>query len=251
MRQYKFILLFVIATISFQSLFSQTNNKSVFVVVHGAWGGGWVFKKVDSLLTATGSVVYRPTLTGQGERVHLATLDVGLDTHIKDIVNTILYEDLHDVILVGHSYSGMVITGVADSIPKRIKKLVYIDAFVPNDNESVALIKEESIKNYKIVNGYLIPPWVPEEKSPPKHVPQALKTLTDKISLKNPERLNIPTTYILTVEKGADPKSDNFAPQAERANKNGWKVLQLEADHNVQWSAPEELVKMLKEIENQ
>ena len=251
MKQYKIILLFVIATISFQPLFSQTNNKSVFVIVHGAWGGGWAFKKVDSLLTTTGSMVYRPTLTGQGERVHLATMDVGLDTHIKDIVNTIFYEDLHDVILVGHSYSGMVITGVADSIPKRIKKLVYIDAFVPNDNESVESIKGKSINNYEIVNGFIMPPVVPEKKVPPTDVPHALKTWTDKISLKNPERLNIATTYILTVDKGANPKLDDFAPQAERANKKGWNVLLLEADHNAQWSAAEEFVKMLKEIENQ
>ncbi|MFI0429272.1 alpha/beta fold hydrolase [Mariniflexile sp. HMF6888] len=251
MKQYKIILLFVISSISFQPLFSQANNKSVFVIVHGAWGGGWAFKKVDSLLTATGSVVYRPTLTGQGERVHLASLEVGLDTHIKDIVNTILYEDLHDVILVGHSYSGMVVTGVADSIPERIKKLIYIDAFVPNDNESIELIKGKSIKNYEAVNGFVIPTWVLEGKLPPTDVPHALKTWTDKISLKNSERLNIPTTYILTVDKGADPKLDDFAPHAERANKKGWNMIQLEADHNAQWSAPEEFVKMLKEIENQ
>jgi len=76
----------------------------------------WAFQKVDSLLVATGSQVYRPTLTGQGERAHLASADVGLNTHIMDIVNTILYEDLYNVILVGHSYGGMVVTGVADKI---------------------------------------------------------------------------------------------------------------------------------------
>ncbi|WP_338359397.1 hypothetical protein, partial [Yeosuana marina] len=137
------------------------------------------------------------------------------------------------------------------SIPKRIKKLVYIDAFVPNDNESVESIKGKSINNYEIVNGFIMPPVVPEKKVPPTDVPHALKTWTDKISLKNPERLNIATTYILTVDKGANPKLDDFAPQAERANKKGWNVLLLEADHNAQWSAAEEFVKMLKEIENQ
>ena len=89
--------------ISFQPVFSQATAKPVYVIVRGGFGGGWAFKNVDSLLTKTGSIVYRPTLTGLGERVHLATLDIGLDTHIKDVVNTILYEELHNIILVGHS----------------------------------------------------------------------------------------------------------------------------------------------------
>ncbi|MBI6116566.1 alpha/beta fold hydrolase [Salegentibacter maritimus] len=124
MKYCRFLLIYAIVTISFQTSYSQTNNKSVFVLVHGTWGGGWAFKQVDSLLTENGNVVYRPTLTGQGERVHLSSPEIGLKTHITDIVNTILYEDLHDVILVGHSYGGMIITGVADTIPERIKKLI-------------------------------------------------------------------------------------------------------------------------------
>lgn len=248
MKYYGIVLIFVINAISFQPLFSQSTSKPLYVIVHGAWGGGWAFKNVDSLLTESGGIVYRPTLTGQGERVHLATLDIGLDTHIKDVVNTILYEDLHNVILIGHSYGGMVITGVADSIPDRIIKLIYIDAFVPEDNESLESITGGFVEKFKTVNGYVIPPWVPEEKTPPKDVPHPLKTLTDSISLKNPDRLKIETTYILTVDKGLDPKQDEFATQAERANKKGWSMLQLEADHNAQWSTPDELVKMLKKI---
>jgi Alpha/beta hydrolase family len=250
MKYYRIVLLFVIVAISFQTLFSQSTSKPAYVIVHGAWGGGWAFKEVDSLLSEKGSIVYRPTLTGQGERVHLASLDVGLDTHIKDVVNTILYEDLHNVILVGHSYGGMVVTGVADSIPARIMKLIYIDALLPEDNESVSSITGGVNGRFEVVSGYIIPPWVPKGKAPPKDVPHPLKTWTDRISLKNPDRLKIPTTYILTVEKGLDPKQDDFASQAERANKKGWSILQLEADHNAQWSAPEEFVKMLKEIEN-
>ena len=249
MKYYRTFLILIIAAISFQPLFSQTTSKPVYVIVHGAWGGSWGFKKVDSLLTETGSNVYRPSLTGQGERVHLATLDVGLDTHIKDVVNTILYEDLNNVILIGHSYGGMVVTGVADSIPNRIIKLVYLDAFVPEDNENLESISGNGTIAFKVTNGYVIPPWVPEGKAPPKDVPHPYKTLTDTISLKNPDRLKIATTYILTVDKGADPKLDDFASQAERAKKKGWSMLQLEADHNAQWSAPEEFVKMLKEIE--
>ena len=249
MNYYRTVLILIIAAISFQPLYSQTTSKPTYVIVHGAWGGGWAFKKVDSLLTATGSIVYRPTLTGQGERVHLATKDIGLDTHIKDVVNTILYEELTNVILVGHSYGGMIVTGVADSIPERILKLVYIDAIVPEDNESVMSIFGNRHGKFEVSNGFLITPWVTEGELPPTDVPQSSKTWTDSISLKNPERLKISTTYILTVDKGADPKLDGSASQAERAKKKGWSMLQLEADHNAQWSAPNEFVKMLKKIE--
>jgi len=229
--------------------YTQPNAKPVYMIVHGTWGGGWAWKEVDSLLTASGNVVYRPTLTGQGERVHLGSADVGLHTHVLDIVNTILYEDLHDVILIGHSYGGMVISGVADSLPGRIKSLIYLDAFVPENNESLNTIFKNNISKFEIRNGYIIPFWVPEEKAPPKDVPQPIHTWTDPIVLQNPERLKVPTSYILTVEKSKDPKLDEFASQAERAKRKGWPILHLEADHNAQWSAPGELVAMLKEME--
>ena len=104
-----------------------------FVIVHGAWGGGWAFREVDRLLRAEGHTVYRPTLTGQGERNHLANEAIDLDLHIQDVVNVILWEDLKDVVLVGHSYGGMVVTGVADRIPERIGCLVYLDALLPEN----------------------------------------------------------------------------------------------------------------------
>ena len=250
MRYYKSFLILITTLISFQPSFSQATSKPVYVIVHGAWGGGWAFKKVDSLLRATGSVAYRPTLTGQGERVHLATKDIGLDTHINDVVNTILFENLNNVILIGHSYGGMVVTGVADRIPERIMKLIYIDAFVPEDNESLLSISGMSEIGFEISNGGIVPPWVKEGQLPPKDVPHPMKTWTDSLSLKNPKRLKLNTTFILTVNKGANPKKDDFYTQAERARKKGWTMLQIEADHNMQWSAPEAFVNLLKEIEN-
>ena len=218
MKRYYTIFLLLISIIISHNSNSQILSKQVYVIVHGAWGGGWAFTKVDSLLTNNGCIVYRPTLTGQGERVHLASTDIGLNTHIKDVVNVILYEDLRNIILIGHSYGGMVVTGVADSIPDRLKYLVYIDAFVPESGESAFTIKGEPDTDvFKPVDGFIIPPWVPEGQKPPKDVPHPFKTFTDTITLKNDLRLKIPTTYILTVEKGVDPKDDDFAFASERA----------------------------------
>ena len=109
---------------------------ATFVLVHGATAGGWVWKVVGAELEQAGHVVYRPTLTGLGERVHLLTREVGLDTHITDVVNHILYEELTDIILVGHSYGGLVVTGVTDRLPDRIRELVYFDALIPHDGEA-------------------------------------------------------------------------------------------------------------------
>src|ERR1700733_10349511 len=108
-----------------------------FVLVHGAWHGGWCYARVARLLRAAGHDVFTPTLTGVGERVHLAGLAVTLTTHIRDVVSVIEFEALEDVILCGHSYGGMVITGVAAALGRRIRTLFYLDAFVPADGESL------------------------------------------------------------------------------------------------------------------
>jgi pimeloyl-ACP methyl ester carboxylesterase len=245
LKSFLFVSLFVFTTIISKSVAAQA--KPVYVIVHGAWGGSWAFKKTDSLLRAKGAVVYRPSLTGQGERVHLASLDVGLTTHINDVVNLLLYEDLHNVILVGHSYGGMVITGVADRVPERINKMIYLDAFVPDHGESVLSIQGPRAEGLMKManNGYLIPAWVKAGQLPPKDVPHPVKTFTDTITLMNQQRLQLSTTYILTVSKGTAAAADDFASQAERAKRKGWPVLQMEADHNPQWSATEALVDFL------
>jgi pimeloyl-ACP methyl ester carboxylesterase len=170
-----------------------------------------------------------------------------LPPHINDVVNMILFEDLHDVILVGHSYGGMVITGVADRVPDRIRRLIYLDAFVPNDGESVlSLLGPRATWLKQMTQGdYIVPPWVTPEQPLPKDVPQPLKTVTEPIVLKNKAARQIPATYILTVEAGHDAKADDFASQAERAKERGWTIYQLQADHNAQRSAPEALVEML------
>ena len=221
--------------------------KPTFVIVHGAWGGSWAFRRVEAMLREKGFDVYRPSLTGQGERAHLASADVGLSTHVTDVVNAILFEDLRDVTLVGHSYGGMVITGVADRVPERVRRLVYLDAFVPADGESVQSIQGERGAWIKQMTqgSFIVPPWVKPDQPPPKDVPQSLKTFTEPVSLKNKAAQKLPAVYILTVDAGRDAKADDFAAQAERAKARGWAVLQLTADHNPHWSAPEALVEML------
>ena len=249
------ICLSVFLLTSFHTSNGQTTRpgpvtKPTIVIVHGAWGGSWAFRKVEALLRGKGFNVYRPQLTGLGERVHLSKPDIGLTTHIDDVVNVILFEDLHDIILVGHSYGGMVITGVADRVPDRIRRLVYVDAFVPNDGESVMSILGSRVDFLKQMTkgDYVVPAWVKADQPPPHDVPQSLKTFTEPVSLKNKAALKLPVTYILTVEAGKEAKDDDFWPQSQRAKQRGWPILQLTADHNAQWSAPEALVEMLAGI---
>ena len=116
---------------------AQPLRRMTYVLVPPAWHGGWCWKKVKQLLQARGHNVYTPTLTGLGERSHLARPEIGLDIHVQDIVNVLTYEDLSGVVLVGHSSSGVVITGVADRAPERLAHMVYLDAFVPEDGQSI------------------------------------------------------------------------------------------------------------------
>lgn len=222
----------------------------VLVTVHGAWAGGWHFKKLAPLLEARGWQVHRPSLSGLGEHFNTARADIGLATHIDDIVNYILFEDLHDVILLGHSYGGMVITGVADRIPERIARLVYLDARLPVDGESLLGTQPAGGPSLaaKAQDGFIAPWWVRPGKPLPIDVPQPLKTLTEPITLKNPAAARIPGTYILTVEKGAKPEDDDFFPSAERARARGWPVLLMEGDHNPHWRQPEALARLILEI---
>lgn len=228
----------------------QDEQKPVYVIVHGAWGGSWAFRKVDSLLTAAGAVVYRPSLTGLGERVHLASPGVNLTTHITDVVNTILFEDLRGIILVGHSYGGMVITGVADALPERIQRLIYLDAMIPHDGENVVELMDPDANGLlRMTRGdYVIPAWVKPDQKPPKDVPHPLKTFTERIVLKDERAKKIPGAYILTVDAGKKPEEDDFAAFARRAAARGWPKIEMQADHNPQWSAPEELVRQLLEL---
>ena len=110
---------------------------ATFVLVHGAWHGGWCYQRVAQKLRARGHSVYTPTLSGLGERSHEFSGNINLTTHITDVVNLIKWEGLEDVVLLGHSYGGMVITGAADRVSDKIASLVYLDAFIPGDGQSL------------------------------------------------------------------------------------------------------------------
>jgi len=130
---------------------------ATYVLVHGGGHGGWCYQPVRQLLRAAGHDVYTPTLTGLGERSHLMRPGIDLDTHITDVVNVLQYHDLRDVILVGHSYGGMVITGVADRAADRVGRIVYLDAANPVNNQSLVDVSGpviEAVRPYgRVVDG--------------------------------------------------------------------------------------------------
>jgi pimeloyl-ACP methyl ester carboxylesterase len=226
---------------------SPATAKETFVLVHGAWAGGWEWKGIGQRLLADGYTVYRPTLTGQGERVHLATDSTDVNTHITDVVNTILFEDLHDVILMGHSYGGVVVTGVVDKIPDRIKAVIYVDAFVPEDGESANAVVGRS-RTPTTGPAFLNPagwPYPPDRK-PPYIVPMPAKAFSTPLSLKNADARKVPGVYILTVDRGKTPEQDMFYKSYERARSRGWPIHVMEADHVVHLSKPDELLKLLE-----
>ena len=240
-------LVLAVAVLAQGSASAARPPQHTFVIVHGAWGGGWDWRTVDSLLTRDGHKVVRVTLTGLGERRHLAAPSVGLYTHIDDVVNKILWDDMRDVVLLGHSYGGMVITGVADRVPDRIKRLVYVDAMVPESGESVLMLQGADSFVQNITRGdYTVPVWVQDTTVIPRDVPMSLKTFTDTLRLVNPARTKVPARYILTFEPQVTP--DPFQRHADRAAARGWPVHRMQADHIPERTNPTGLVVLLQRI---
>jgi len=221
-------------------------SAGTIVFVHGAWGGGWDYKSMEAILEREGFDVYRPSLTGLGERAHLNSPDVNVDTHIMDIVNVLEFEELTDVILVGHSYGGMVITGVAHRVPERIAHLVYVDAILPDDGESVFGLGDPEGEAFVVGlaeergDGWRIPPYWPEVG---KDVAHPLETFRQPIVLGNPDAEGIPATYVLTYE--GEPEADGFYKYAVRAKERGWEYEELVTGHNPQRTMPNEYAEIL------
>ena len=232
---------------------------TTFVIAHGAWSSGWAWKKMRPLMRGLGHELVTPSYTGQGERVHLAHPGIDLDTHINDVLNVLRYEDLRDVILLGHSYGGMVATGVADRAPERIAQVVYLDAFVPCDGQSVMSMQTED--NRQRVreaartqgDGWRVPanPMPPDtsptdfEWATPKRVMQPIKTFEQAIALTGGAAA-LPTAYIYCTRFGPGDVFRQFADRAK--NEPGWKYLEMDASHNPHITVPQALMQVLQSL---
>jgi pimeloyl-ACP methyl ester carboxylesterase len=229
---------------------------ATFLVCHGAWSAGWAWKKMHPLMAAAGHHLVTPTYTGVGERAHLANPSIDLETHIQDVLNVIRYEDLRDIVLIGHSYGGMVATGVADRARDRIAQLIYLDAFVPKDGQSLLDLNEaarQRLQELAKAGGWQVPPnptppdtsqadvaWLTERR-----VPQPIKCFEMPLKLRGGE-LTVPRSYIYATR--ATP-ADTFRPFAERAKSEpGWRYYQLDASHSPNVTAPEALTALLQKI---
>jgi len=228
---------------------------AIFVVAHGAWSAGWAWKKMHPLMAARGHRLIAPTLTGLGERGHLARPEIDLDTHIADILGVLEFEDLNAVNLIGHSYGGMVATGVADRVRSRNAKLIYLDAFVPNDGESAFDCLPPATRAQRqsgVGNGWQIPPGPMPPDTPAddvawctaRRVPQPAKTFEQKLRLQNGP-LTLPRQYIYCARSAPD---DRFRPFYERAKAEAWGANEIDASHNPHITCPDVLADLLDRI---
>jgi pimeloyl-ACP methyl ester carboxylesterase len=232
---------------------------ATFVLVHGAWHGSWCWKRVRKALQAQGHDVFTPTLTGIGERSHLLSPQVTLDTHIDDIANLIRWEELSDVVLCGHSYGGCVISGVADRASDRIGSLVYLDAFVLEDGQSLHDTLPPAHKALQVDlarqhgDGWKVPPipaevfnvnitdraWVNRQCTM-----QPLATFQQPLELRGVAKAASPTTFIMASDWTDSP----FPVFCERAKAQGWKTLSIPCGHDVMLDRPEELTNALLNV---
>jgi len=212
---------------------AESKEKYTFVLVHGATAGGWEWKKTGKFLTDDGHTVYRATLTGLGEREHLNSPEIDLQTHINDVVNLILFEDLHDVVLTGHSYGGMVITGVMDRIPERLRHVVFLDAAVPDDGMSIwDLFGGKGPQGPNIADGFMQVPWVKPDAKPPHNVKQSIKCFNQPVSYKNPAALALPVTYVAFVPKDKSAEERAATDKSwQRAKARGWTIRTFPGHH--------------------
>jgi pimeloyl-ACP methyl ester carboxylesterase len=231
---------------------------TTFVLVHGAWHGGWCWSRVGRALKQTGSDVYTPTLTGLGERAHLASREVDLETHVDDVLGVLQVEDLTDIVLVGHSYGGMVITAVADRAAQRIAHLVYLDAFAPRDGQCLydcapAEIKTHFEEQARIGGeGWRVP--VAAVSAPflglkhqedvrwvmPRLTPHPIRTFREAVRLGSTP--SMPRTYIKCI--GDKPLGQPKTPQADGIDD----YHELRTGHDAMVTAPQDVVAMLRKV---
>jgi len=228
------------------------------VLAHGAWSAAWAWKKMRPLLRAAGHDFFSPTYTGLGERAHLARPEIDLDTHIQDVLAVLEFEDLTDVTLLGHSYGGMVATGVADRARSRMGRVVYIDAFAPRDGQSLFdLVGPKVEANMragaaKDGDGWLLPinPMPPDTApedvawATPRRRKQPIRTFEQKIKLTSPD--TPPRHYIYAKRSGPGDVFRQFGEHAR--SETGWRYHEIDASHNPHITCPDVLMQLLSEI---
>ncbi|AWF81990.1 alpha/beta hydrolase [Microbulbifer sp. A4B17] len=229
---------------------------TTFVLVHGAWQGGWCWKRVAAVLRRAGHEVFTPTLTGLGERAHLFDEKIDLDTHIQDVLGVIYCEELSDIILCGHSYGGVVITGVADKVPDQIHSLVYLDALVPANGQSALDLLPTKIatglrKSAQGEGGSRVPPgsaeafgvsienqtWVDR-----RCVDHPFRSFEQPVSLKDNWKLI--HRYIYIYATGWSPGIGKPFFKCFHEEKS-WRVFSLPCGHDVMIDMPKDLAKIL------
>jgi pimeloyl-ACP methyl ester carboxylesterase len=248
---------------------------AVFVLVHGAWGGAHGFRKVRGPLRAAGHEVFTPSLTGIGERAHLTSPQVSLTTHIADVVNTVWYEDLSDIVLLGFSYGGFVVTGALEHIAGRVRHLVYLDAFVPGDGDTVAGTGGVGGAGYGVIGpgrDWLVPP-LPREFDDPaeaqwaaaRRTPHPVGCFTEPVRLARPlEEYPFTRTFIKATgeprlqgggpqgsgPQGSGPESGGpFWVAADRAKASpAWRYHEITTNHMIPSNRPEELARLLLDL---
>jgi pimeloyl-ACP methyl ester carboxylesterase len=230
-----------------------------FVLVHGTGHGGWCWQRVAPLLRAAHADVHAPTLTGVSDRCHLQKCGVDLSTHITDVTNLLFYEDLHDVVLVGHSYGGMVITGVAAKAAERLGQLVYLDAYVPDEGESEVDLWPADMRaaiesDAQASDGLRAPPspellgindaelaeWVRE-----RITPHPVATYLEPPPPATAESSALPRTYISCTQGPLVPVFGRFADKARATN---WSVRELATGHEAMLTAPDAVAELLLDI---
>jgi pimeloyl-ACP methyl ester carboxylesterase len=229
---------------------------TTYVLVHGAWGGAHGFRHIRTALRRAGHEVFTPSLTGIGERVHLVSPQVGLGTHVSDVVNTVLYEDLTDVVLLGFSYGGMVVSGALEHVGDRVASLVFLDAFVPADGDTALGLLGQVAPPSRGPGA----PWLidgPERAyddpaeaafSVPRRTPQPLRCFTEPIRLPRPlEDFPFPLTYVrATVPDPGTPVDVAFEAAAARARASAaWRYHEIATTHLVAQNRPQELADLL------
>lgn len=230
---------------------------ATFVLVHGAWTGAYAFRHVRRLLQAQGHEVFTPSLTGIGDRAHLASPMVDLRLHVRDVVNLILYEDLKDIVLLGFSYGGFVVSGALEHIADRVAHLVFLDAFVPQaSGQSVAeFIRGPGRARVQINEAWQLPPSERDFDSPDegrwvsqRRTPQPAGTFTEPVFLAKPlEEYPFTRTYIRAMR---NPPGDavlgaleTCAAQARASS--AWRYHEIDTGHMVASNRPAELTTIL------